>query len=257
MPNVGQNEPEARATSLETSSISQIRLLFSRLSLRRRLPALAPPLGLGLPAPRASVSAPVKRAPLPGISRGAGAAVEEVCCHPKRPGNADGGHLEQEEVAFPPLTRPLSLATAVGSRGPRGEAPARPDRPSCCRDGLPYCETDYHTKFGIRCDGCEKYITGHVLEVSGPPGALSGQVLLCASRGAPCSCVRAQGYVPPSPCLLTPLGSAGRQLPQPSGACSLRATSSRKPSPDSLPCALCELMESVGRDEIWVQPFRI
>ncbi|XP_045330618.1 actin-binding LIM protein 2 isoform X4 [Leopardus geoffroyi] len=32
------------------------------------------------------------------------------------------------------------------------------------KDGLPYCETDYHTKFGIRCDGCEKYITGHVLE---------------------------------------------------------------------------------------------
>ncbi|XP_036708363.1 actin-binding LIM protein 2 isoform X13 [Balaenoptera musculus] len=32
------------------------------------------------------------------------------------------------------------------------------------KDGLPYCEADYHTKFGIRCDGCEKYITGHVLE---------------------------------------------------------------------------------------------
>lgn len=45
--------------------------------------------------------------------------------------------------------------------------PARPDAPLCCRDGLPYCEADYHAKFGIRCDGCEKYITGHVLEVSG------------------------------------------------------------------------------------------
>uniref|UniRef100_A0AAA9TN78 Actin-binding LIM protein 2 n=1 Tax=Bos taurus TaxID=9913 RepID=A0AAA9TN78_BOVIN len=32
------------------------------------------------------------------------------------------------------------------------------------KDGLPYCEADYHTKFGIRCDSCEKYITGHVLE---------------------------------------------------------------------------------------------
>ncbi|XP_059952558.1 actin-binding LIM protein 2 [Mesoplodon densirostris] len=32
------------------------------------------------------------------------------------------------------------------------------------KDGLPYCEADYHNKFGIRCDGCEKYITGHVLE---------------------------------------------------------------------------------------------
>ncbi|XP_036020937.1 actin-binding LIM protein 2 isoform X30 [Mus musculus] len=32
------------------------------------------------------------------------------------------------------------------------------------KDGLPYCEADYHSKFGIRCDGCEKYITGRVLE---------------------------------------------------------------------------------------------
>nr|KAF6280114.1 actin binding LIM protein family member 2 [Pipistrellus kuhlii] len=32
------------------------------------------------------------------------------------------------------------------------------------KDGLPYCEADYHAEFGIRCDGCEKYITGHVLE---------------------------------------------------------------------------------------------
>ncbi|XP_047421925.1 actin-binding LIM protein 2 isoform X21 [Sciurus carolinensis] len=32
------------------------------------------------------------------------------------------------------------------------------------KDGLPYCETDYHAKFGIRCDGCEKYVTGRVLE---------------------------------------------------------------------------------------------
>uniref|UniRef100_A0A2R9B730 Actin-binding LIM protein 2 n=1 Tax=Pan paniscus TaxID=9597 RepID=A0A2R9B730_PANPA len=32
------------------------------------------------------------------------------------------------------------------------------------KDGLPYCEADYHAKFGIRCDSCEKYITGCVLE---------------------------------------------------------------------------------------------
>ncbi|XP_053528441.1 actin-binding LIM protein 2 [Artibeus jamaicensis] len=32
------------------------------------------------------------------------------------------------------------------------------------KDGLPYCEADYHAKFGILCDGCEKFITGHVLE---------------------------------------------------------------------------------------------
>ncbi|XP_076992432.1 actin-binding LIM protein 2 isoform X10 [Tamandua tetradactyla] len=32
------------------------------------------------------------------------------------------------------------------------------------KDGLPYCEDDYHMAFGIRCDHCEKYITGRVLE---------------------------------------------------------------------------------------------
>ncbi|XP_071609517.1 actin-binding LIM protein 2 isoform X5 [Heliangelus exortis] len=32
------------------------------------------------------------------------------------------------------------------------------------KDGIPYCEMDYHAKFGIRCDNCEKYITGRVLE---------------------------------------------------------------------------------------------
>ncbi|XP_069488117.1 actin-binding LIM protein 2 isoform X4 [Ambystoma mexicanum] len=32
------------------------------------------------------------------------------------------------------------------------------------KDGVPYCEMDYHAKFGIRCDSCEKYITGKVLE---------------------------------------------------------------------------------------------
>ncbi|KAM9237306.1 actin-binding LIM protein 2 [Dugong dugon] len=32
------------------------------------------------------------------------------------------------------------------------------------KDGLPYCEADYHSKYGIRCDSCEKFITGRVLE---------------------------------------------------------------------------------------------
>uniref|UniRef100_K7G2R7 Actin-binding LIM protein 2 n=1 Tax=Pelodiscus sinensis TaxID=13735 RepID=K7G2R7_PELSI len=32
------------------------------------------------------------------------------------------------------------------------------------KDGVPYCEMDYHSKFGIKCDSCEKYITGRVLE---------------------------------------------------------------------------------------------
>ncbi|XP_040191310.1 actin-binding LIM protein 2 isoform X7 [Rana temporaria] len=32
------------------------------------------------------------------------------------------------------------------------------------KDGIPYCEMDYHDKFGIKCDHCEKFITGRVLE---------------------------------------------------------------------------------------------
>ena len=35
------------------------------------------------------------------------------------------------------------------------------------RDGIPYCEMDYHAMFGIQCENCKKYITGKVLEVSG------------------------------------------------------------------------------------------
>lgn len=34
------------------------------------------------------------------------------------------------------------------------------------RDGIPYCEADYHSQFGIRCDSCNRYISGRVLEVS-------------------------------------------------------------------------------------------
>ncbi|KAJ7403356.1 Actin-binding LIM protein 2 [Pitangus sulphuratus] len=41
------------------------------------------------------------------------------------------------------------------------------------KDGVPYCETDYHAKFGIRCDNCEKYITGRVLEL---------ELLVCKGR---------------------------------------------------------------------------
>ncbi|XP_039607353.1 actin-binding LIM protein 2 isoform X14 [Polypterus senegalus] len=32
------------------------------------------------------------------------------------------------------------------------------------KDGIPYCETDYHAIFGIQCEHCKKYITGKVLE---------------------------------------------------------------------------------------------
>uniref|UniRef100_A0A3Q4BHT5 LIM zinc-binding domain-containing protein n=1 Tax=Mola mola TaxID=94237 RepID=A0A3Q4BHT5_MOLML len=35
------------------------------------------------------------------------------------------------------------------------------------KDGIPYCEADYHSQFGIRCDSCNRYISGRVLEAGG------------------------------------------------------------------------------------------
>uniref|UniRef100_W5LD23 Actin binding LIM protein family member 3 n=1 Tax=Astyanax mexicanus TaxID=7994 RepID=W5LD23_ASTMX len=35
------------------------------------------------------------------------------------------------------------------------------------KDGIPYCESDYHSQFGIRCETCSKYISGRVLEAGG------------------------------------------------------------------------------------------
>ncbi|KAM9333848.1 actin-binding LIM protein 3-like [Pholidichthys leucotaenia] len=35
------------------------------------------------------------------------------------------------------------------------------------KDGIPYCESDYHTQFGIRCESCNRYISGRVLEAGG------------------------------------------------------------------------------------------
>nr|XP_046185147.1 actin-binding LIM protein 3-like [Oncorhynchus gorbuscha] len=35
------------------------------------------------------------------------------------------------------------------------------------KDGIPYCETDYHTQFGIQCVTCNRYISGRVLEAGG------------------------------------------------------------------------------------------
>ncbi|MBN3300662.1 ABLM1 protein, partial [Amia calva] len=32
------------------------------------------------------------------------------------------------------------------------------------KDGIPYCEVDYHAMYGIQCEHCKKYITGKVLE---------------------------------------------------------------------------------------------
>ncbi|MCJ8733999.1 hypothetical protein PDJAM_G00230390 [Pangasius djambal] len=33
------------------------------------------------------------------------------------------------------------------------------------KDGIPYCESDYHAQFGIKCETCSRYISGRVLEV--------------------------------------------------------------------------------------------
>nr|XP_033961487.1 actin-binding LIM protein 2 isoform X9 [Pseudochaenichthys georgianus] len=32
------------------------------------------------------------------------------------------------------------------------------------KDGIPFCEMDYHAMFGIQCESCKNYITGKVLE---------------------------------------------------------------------------------------------
>ena len=33
------------------------------------------------------------------------------------------------------------------------------------RDGVPYCEADYHAQYGVKCETCSRYISGRVLEV--------------------------------------------------------------------------------------------
>lgn len=33
------------------------------------------------------------------------------------------------------------------------------------RDGVPYCERDYQIQFGVKCEACQKFITGKLLEV--------------------------------------------------------------------------------------------
>ncbi|KAJ8408861.1 hypothetical protein AAFF_G00246790 [Aldrovandia affinis] len=35
------------------------------------------------------------------------------------------------------------------------------------KDGVPYCEADYHAQFGIKCETCDRYISGRVLEAGG------------------------------------------------------------------------------------------
>ncbi|KAM8835593.1 actin-binding LIM protein 3-like isoform 1-T2 [Synchiropus picturatus] len=35
------------------------------------------------------------------------------------------------------------------------------------KEGKPYCETDYHSQFGIKCESCSMFISGRVLEAGG------------------------------------------------------------------------------------------
>ncbi|KAM9451303.1 actin-binding LIM protein 3-like isoform 3-T3 [Clarias gariepinus] len=35
------------------------------------------------------------------------------------------------------------------------------------KNGIPYCESDYHRQFGIRCEACNRYVSGKVLEAGG------------------------------------------------------------------------------------------
>ncbi|XP_019739937.1 actin-binding LIM protein 3 isoform X3 [Hippocampus comes] len=35
------------------------------------------------------------------------------------------------------------------------------------KDGVPYCEADYHAQYGVKCEGCCRYISGRVLEAGG------------------------------------------------------------------------------------------
>ncbi|XP_046723457.1 actin-binding LIM protein 3-like isoform X1 [Silurus meridionalis] len=35
------------------------------------------------------------------------------------------------------------------------------------KNGIPYCEADYHRQFGIRCETCHGYVSGKVLEAGG------------------------------------------------------------------------------------------
>ncbi|XP_008325869.1 actin-binding LIM protein 3 isoform X2 [Cynoglossus semilaevis] len=35
------------------------------------------------------------------------------------------------------------------------------------KDGVPYCEADYHAQYGVKCETCGRYISGRVLEAGG------------------------------------------------------------------------------------------
>lgn len=129
-------------------------------------------------------------------------------CHPVCPGvRTFPAHRGQRGPPSPPRLPPgVAASLRPGSNAGtfvtpacrilgRWGDPSYPDQLAPCRDGLPYCEADYHAEFGVRCDGCEKFITGHVLEVSGlrrppPPelrpaqGGLGPPQVLRGSKGS-------------------------------------------------------------------------
>ncbi|XP_019065807.1 uncharacterized protein LOC109118604 [Fukomys damarensis] len=107
----------------------------------------------------------------------------------------------------------------AGSRPMCGPRMTRRPAPSRCREGLPYCETDYHTEFGIRCSSCEGFITGRVLEAHRGQ-ASSGPFHMCCQAQLPPSQLCRVGQGPPlepsgrrmGPELESAVGGAGAGL---------------------------------------------
>ena len=52
-----------------------------------------------------------------------------------------------------------------------------------CRDGAPYCEKDYQGLFGVKCEACQQFITGKVLEVSHTQTPLRAIVMVLKALG--------------------------------------------------------------------------
>ncbi|CAL8280220.1 unnamed protein product [Arctogadus glacialis] len=68
------------------------------------------------------------------------------------------------------------------------------------KDGVPYCESDYHNQFGIRCDCCQGFISGRVLEesqllASGGAGGALVSVVVGQGRGGAGGRARCLGSV--------------------------------------------------------------
>ncbi|RXM28696.1 Actin-binding LIM protein 2 [Acipenser ruthenus] len=53
------------------------------------------------------------------------------------------------------------------------------------KNGIPYCEVDYHAMFGIQCEHCKKYITGKVLEVTRTSSESITSVPASSTSGSP------------------------------------------------------------------------